>query len=152
MKGRSSKSPQAARGPGSTTSARKAAARTATPPTAWSRPATATSTGQLRLAGPTETVARSSACRSGPVCRNADDLRQGHLPHLCHRDGIAEIPAHTPHDYVAWIVSPFEWIGCGDGHVSTLQIGTPVFRNGTVLWRRRGISAMAVPQGATEPS
>ena len=42
----------------------------------------------------------------------------GHLPHLCHRDGIAEIPAHTPHDNVAWIVSPFERIGCGDGHVS----------------------------------
>src|SRR6202034_4483626 len=32
----------------------------------------------------------------------------GHLPRLCHRDGLAEIPAHTPHDNVAWIVSTFE--------------------------------------------
>src|SRR5580658_8593429 len=42
----------------------------------------------------------------------------GHLPHLCHSDGIAKIPAHTPHDNVAWLVSPFERIGCADGHVS----------------------------------
>src|ERR1039457_2051688 len=57
----------------------------------------------------------------------------GHLPHLCHRDGVAQIPAHTPHDQVAWIVSPFERIGCSDGHVYPYQIGHPAFRNGTPI-------------------
>src|ERR1700728_752178 len=50
-----------------------------------------------------------------------------HFCHLCHRDGVAQIPAHTPHGDVAWIVSPFERIGCGDGHISPYQIGTRVF-------------------------
>jgi hypothetical protein len=30
-------------------------------------------------------------------------------------------------------VSPFERIGCGDGHVSPYQIGISGFRNGTEL-------------------
>src|ERR1700685_3463706 len=64
----------------------------------------------------------------------------GHLRHLCHREGVAEIPAHTPHDDVAWIVSPFERIGCGDGHVSPYQIGISGFRNGTLLTGNRSMS------------
>src|ERR1700693_5309209 len=51
--------------------------------------------------------------------------------------GVAEIPAHTPHDNVAWVVSPFERIGYGDGHVSPYQIGTQCFRNGTRYGKER---------------
>src|SRR5450755_804104 len=54
----------------------------------------------------------------------------------------AEIPAHTPHDNVAWIVSPFERIGCGDGHVSPYQIGTQFFATERSTW------AAVLPQRA----
>src|SRR4051812_16561383 len=56
----------------------------------------------------------------------------GHLTHLCHRNRIAEIPAHTPHDDVTRIMSPLEGIGCGDRHVSPYQTGAASFRNGIV--------------------
>src|ERR1700737_727354 len=52
---------------------------------------------------------------------------RGHLTHLCHRNRVAKIPAHAPHDDVSRIMSPFEGIGCGDRHVSPYQTGPPQF-------------------------
>ena len=44
----------------------------------------------------------------------------GYFRHLRDRNWIPQIPPHAPHDDVARIVSPFEWIRAGDGHVSPL--------------------------------
>jgi len=55
----------------------------------------------------------------------------GHLTHLCYGERVPEIPAHTPQDNVTRIMSPFEWIACGDRHVSRYQTRLAGFRNGT---------------------
>jgi hypothetical protein len=55
----------------------------------------------------------------------------GYFRHLRDRNWIPQIPPHAPHDDVARIVSPFEWIRGGDGHVSPYQIGLTGFRNET---------------------
>src|ERR1700733_12730481 len=36
---------------------------------------------------------------------NGQTSLPGHLRHLCHRDWVTEIPAHTPRDNVSWKVS-----------------------------------------------
>src|SRR3977135_3633912 len=55
---------------------------------------------------------------------------RGHFTHLCHRNRVAKIPAHAPHDDVTRIMSPFEGIGCGDRHISRYQKCPASFRNG----------------------
>src|SRR4051812_44374120 len=72
---------------------------------------------------------------------------RGHFPHLCHRNRIAEIPAHTPHDDVARIMSPLEGIGSGDRHISPYQTGLLSFRNGTLSYvvPRRSVSHVQRP-------
>ena len=55
-----------------------------------------------------------------PHAAGADEQASfyGHLGHLGDREGVPQIPAHTPQDDVTRIMSPFEGIGCGNRHVS----------------------------------
>ena len=78
-------------------------------------------------ADPREVAHLSTHSKTDPKlgfhCENGGGLDEQasfhcHLTHLCDRERVPQIPAHAPQDNVTRIMSPLEWIGCGDRHVS----------------------------------
>jgi hypothetical protein len=70
-----------------------------------------------------------------------------HLGHVRKRDQKSQVPPHTPENDLASIVTPFEGIGRGDGHVSPYQMPMRFFAtipgilSGSHDLVRRGLTA-----------